>query len=923
MARLALTLLGGFQARLGAGPPLTLPTKKIQALLAYLALPPGREHARDKLAALLWGDLSQGHARHSLRQALFALRQAVAPVRPACLRIEGATIALNPDAVDIDAMSFQRLLGERTPEALAQAIELYRGDLLDGLTVQEPPFEEWLMADRERLRELAVEALAGLLTAQRAAGAVDPALQTGLRLIALDPLQESVHRTLMRLYAQLGRRGSALHQYQLCVGVLQRELGVEPEEETKLLYQEILRCGRPSDKLGSEDPIAAPPTRTPLHRLAVATDIPLIGREHEMVRLGAALEEVRRGEGRVVILQGEAGVGKSRLIAELATVAMRDCRVLLGRCHEAEQILPFGPWVGAIRSGNIMEATECLQSLLPQVRSELARLLPELGSDVAESREGALDALKLFEAVTGLLRQLAAREAVVLVLEDIHWADEMTLRLLTFVSHRCHGSPMLVVATAREEELTDVPLLSRTLEALDREAHVARLRLKPLSRPATAHLVELLARRGRETADLLSLGEEIWRTSEGNPFVVIETMRALDQGVPTPATPTLSLPERVREVIARRLDRLSEQSRQLVTVAAVIGREFEFALVQRAAEIDERLAAEGIEELVRRQLLQAVGDRFDFTHDRIRTAAYSQLLQPRRALCHRRVAEVLEELYASNLEPHALALGTHYREAKVWDKALRYLRRAGIQAVARSANREAVASFEQALIVLGHLPEAPETTALAIDLRLDLRNALRQLAELARMGERLREAEVLARAIGDQRRLARIATFMVDECMITGDYDEAIRFGREALSIARTLGDRSIEVARRSFLAGRTLPGASSATRPAYSSGTSRSRATCATSSSGRPPSSRRSRVPASPACSLSSVASTKQSGRPRPPCGSPKRPIIPTRYTPGCSSSVSPTSVAGISHARSGSSNAASTSAERGRSLSGQRWSR
>jgi DNA-binding SARP family transcriptional activator len=170
MARLALTLLGGFQARLGAGPPLTLPTKKIQAFLAYLALPPGREHARDKVAALLWGDLSQGHARRSLRQALFALRQAIEPVRPACLRVEGATIALNPEAVDVDAMRFERLVGERTPEALARAVELYHGDLLDGLTVQEPPFEEWLMGERERLRELAVEALAGLLAAQRAAG---------------------------------------------------------------------------------------------------------------------------------------------------------------------------------------------------------------------------------------------------------------------------------------------------------------------------------------------------------------------------------------------------------------------------------------------------------------------------------------------------------------------------------------------------------------------------------------------------------------------------------------------------------------------------------------------------------------------------------------------------------------------------------
>src|SRR5262245_27098857 len=155
MARLFLKLFGGFQVRLDAGPPLTLPTKKSQALLAYLALPTGREQTRDKLAALLWGDLSQGHARNSLRQALFAIRRAVGAVRPVCLCVKGATIALKADAIDVDAMTFERLVSAGTPETLGQAVELYRGDLLDGLTLQEPPFEEWLMGERERLRELA------------------------------------------------------------------------------------------------------------------------------------------------------------------------------------------------------------------------------------------------------------------------------------------------------------------------------------------------------------------------------------------------------------------------------------------------------------------------------------------------------------------------------------------------------------------------------------------------------------------------------------------------------------------------------------------------------------------------------------------------------------------------------------------------
>jgi DNA-binding SARP family transcriptional activator len=274
----------------GTGPPLALPTKKIQAFLAYLALPPGREHSRDKLASLLWGDLPQGHARNSLRQALFALRQVLEPVRPACLRVEGASIALNVESVDVDAVSFERLVGEQTPEALERAVELYRGDLLEGLTVQEGPFEEWLMGERERLRELALEALAKLLVAQRGAGAVEAALQAGLRLIGLDPLHEPVHRTLMRLYAQLGRRGSALHQYQLCVGVLQRELGVDPEEETKRLYQEILR-GRSVLTMTSEPAASGAAPFTSIRRppRVLTRDTPLIGRDQEMARLRASL----------------------------------------------------------------------------------------------------------------------------------------------------------------------------------------------------------------------------------------------------------------------------------------------------------------------------------------------------------------------------------------------------------------------------------------------------------------------------------------------------------------------------------------------------------------------------------------------------------------------------------------------------------
>src|SRR5262245_19856911 len=221
MARLELTLLGGFAARLDPGGDVSLPTRKTQALLAFLALSPGQAHPRDKLAALLWGDMGQTEARANLRKALFSLRRALAGT--AALVAGADTEVLEPANVRVDALELERLVRTGGPEGLEEVARLYRGDLLAGLALREASFEEWLLAERERLRELAMEGLAKLLVGQRAAGASDRAIDTGLRLLAFDRLQEPVHRTLMRLYAETGRRGAALRQYQLCVASLDRE----------------------------------------------------------------------------------------------------------------------------------------------------------------------------------------------------------------------------------------------------------------------------------------------------------------------------------------------------------------------------------------------------------------------------------------------------------------------------------------------------------------------------------------------------------------------------------------------------------------------------------------------------------------------------------------------------------------------------
>jgi DNA-binding SARP family transcriptional activator len=786
MATLSVMLLGGFQARIDGGPALSLPTRKAQALLAYLALPPGRAHSRDKLAALLWGGIRDESARASLRQALFSIRKALADAGSA-LRQDGDALALDPTSVDVDAALFERTVKDATPEALQRAADLYGGDLLAGFVVDEAPFEEWLLGERERLRELALEALARLLAHQRKIGAIEPAIQSALRLLALDPLQEPAHRALMRLYADAGRRGAALRQYQQCVSVLARELGVEPEQQTKALYEQILR--QPArrhavaDTAASSTVAAASQHRAP----GAAYDTTLLGRSSELDTLGHALDGViMRGEGGVIAVLGEAGIGKSRLVAELAAeAARRGARVLVGRSYESEQILAFGGWVDALRAGRVADDVVLLERLGETRRGELARLLPEAGTAPA----GAVtDARPLFESVSDVFALLAERQPLIFILEDVHWADEMSARLLAFAGRRLGGRRVLLVATAREEELADVPAVRQALDELGRDAPLTRLSLGPLSRADTMALVRAIARSGDEAA-MARLGEQAWAASEGNPFVAVETVRAQAEGSSALGGRGLALSERVRGVVGRRLDRLSELAQTLAGMGAVIGREFDFGLLQRASGMTEDDAAAGVEELIRRRVLHGLGELFDFTHDRIRDVAYGRLLVPRRKLLHRRLAETLEHVRAENSDIEPLAIGLHYREADVWDRAVVYLRQAAKRAAERGAFRASASCSEEALAALRRLPRTREHMELIYDVAGELRGALIPLGDLPRQVQAGEEMEMIAEALGDRRRLGIILGAMGYTVGALGEHRRAIGIAERGLTLAVETGD--------------------------------------------------------------------------------------------------------------------------------------
>ena len=739
MQRLRVSLLGGFQARLEPDGPLSFRTRKAEALLAYLALRAGHAHRRESLAAFLWGDLRDEQARGSLRHALYELRKALAPA-PGALRTQGDRVTIDPALIDLDVTELTRLLDAGTPAALAQAAALYRGDLLASLTVREEPWEAWVRDERERLRERALHGLARLLDHHRKVGALEAAIATARQLLELEPLEESVHRTLMRLHGQVGQRGAALRQYQHCVAVLRRELSVEPEAETRQLCQEIVQQRGASILTAPAKP--ARKIRPPEVR---AAETPLVGRATEMAQLRAALDRAASGRGGLCAVVGEAGIGKTRLVEELiADAARRNVRVLAGRAHEGDEILLFGPVVDALRTGEVAHDTELLEALGPIWRAELSRLLPDVGGGEGHPST-RVDYRRLFEAIARLGASLAARAPLLVVLEDLHWADELTVRLLAFLARGVVAERILVVVTAREESLPDAPILRHRLEDLAQSGHLTSLFLGPLSRPDTDALVEALSPPGAVTA---GLGERVWNASEGNPLVTVEIVREIQE---RGRDEILILPRRVREVISRRFERLDEESRSLLSVAAVIGREFDFDLLRHAAGLEDEVAARGLEKLVRRRLLTGVGERLGFTHERLRDVAYAELPAWRRAELHRRVGEALERLRGGRQSELGEALAEHYERGGAWARAFDYHLRVAERARQHYAYATAERACRRAVDVAAKAPTAALDVARALELHGDIASLM---GDLDGANDRYDAALVAGTTEGDRSRIA-------------------------------------------------------------------------------------------------------------------------------------------------------------------------
>ncbi len=772
MTRLSLSLLGGFDATIGTR-AFTF-TRKAQALLAFLALSPGHASPRAHLAALLWAERGEEQARNSLRQAIFDIRAALGTDGERLLRADHERVELLAARLEVDALAFQELAKTGSASALDQAAALYRGELLAGLAVKEAPFESWLTGERERLHQLAVRVLSARFEQQRTAGTLDVAIETALRLLALDPLQEPVHRALMHAYAGQGNRALALRQYRLCVDTLRRELRVEPEAETRQVYREILAeraasTGPGDDRCISEGREASPAA------IDAREPVPVVGRSAEMARLRHVLTEARAGRGGVVAVLGEAGVGKTRLVDEVANEASQlGFSVIAGRAHGSERILPFGLWIGALRASGAIVDRDTLEAIGVPWRRELARLFPELGTRGAV-RSGLDDHLRIFEAVAELLKVLARRRPVLIVLEDLHWADDTSLRLAAFLARRLTQLCVCFALTARSEELEESSLARAILREIAREPGLVEIGLSPLDRTATLELVRALATRLAVEAGG-PVEERVWRMSEGNPLAIVEAMRTLHERGGA-ATEALPIPEGMRRVVEERLDGVGPSARHVLGVAAVIGRDFDVELLSSAVNLQTGDAADAVEELLGRRILRQRGAHLDFSHDSLREIAYEALMEPRRRLIHAAVADAIERHHARDLDPYHAALAEHCRRAHLWDRAVHHLRATASQTADRGAYRDAVALFEDALNMLERLD--PNRTALeqAIDVRLETRDLLHILGDFFRGRDHLDAAERCATELADEPRLAAIRNAISSSCWITGDYRRAVGLG--------------------------------------------------------------------------------------------------------------------------------------------------
>jgi DNA-binding SARP family transcriptional activator len=722
-------LFGALELRFDGAALPPLESARTESLLAYLLLHRDAPQPRQHLAFLLWPDSAEPQARTNLRHLLYTLRHAL-PDSDRLLEVTPRTLRWRPDAplwLDVSAFEAASSSRERNTEeelaVLQVAAALYRGDLLEG------SYDEWILAERERLRARYLDVLARLTTLLEARGDSAGATQFAEELVRRDSLSEEAYRQLMRLYDVAGDRARAMRVYHACVATLERELGVEPSPLTRAAYDALL----PADQ----------PAVSPRPRGVQGGGFPLVGRQAERARLAGLWRVSERGRAQLVVVTGEPGVGKTRLVKEFRGWCMQGGAVTAeARAYAAEGALAYGPVVEWLRA----EGIRTRLGRLDRARlAELARLLPEfrtvvLADSQIDKPPGSDRRQRLFDAAARAI--LSAEAPLLLVADDLQWWDRETLQFLHYLLRVQPDARLLVAATARDDVIDRGHPFGDLLAGLHALDRCTAIPLARLSRIETAALAEQIGGSTIDDAD------RFYSETEGNPLFVVEAVRAGWRGGNDNRN---ELSPKVQAAIESRLAQLSEPARDLVGLAAAVGRAFTTDILLAASDAGEDVVVQGLDELWRRRITREQGsDAYDFSHDKIREVAYHGLSPAHRRRAHRRIAGALAQHHALDPGPVSGQIAAHYEQAGRPEDAIAWYGRAAEMAQQLFANAEAVRLLDRALTLLRTLPETAERQTQGLALLAALPAPLGAAEGYAsdRLSTELQRALDLSRALG-------------------------------------------------------------------------------------------------------------------------------------------------------------------------------
>lgn len=694
-----ISLLGRFQVRvsetrLGSD---DIPGRKAPALLKLLALSRDRQLVRDQAMELLWPDLDSTSAAGQMYKAIHQLRKAFGAGElesnaSEWIATRGNFVVLAPpDGCITDVDAFEQAahdaLALRHINELERAVALYAGDLLPT-----DLYAAWTRAPRDRLRQIYIDVLLALAQGYQARGDLTAAAEIHRTALEKDATLEIAHRGLMTIFARQGQRDRALKQYGVCLDALADELGVAPSQETRALYDEI-------DRQKPDTTVAVERTRlqTPI-RMA-----PLVNREAECRVIDGCLDPLPAERGSVLLIEGPAGIGKTRLVRELVARAQRrGFRALVGSVYEMEGTIAYGPFLDILQAA-LRDSPAGQERIPAEIASVLsghvqdARPVPNADPRAAQTY--------LFARIAEFLRQRALSAPLVVVLENGHAADQGSIELFHFLARRLQDAPLLLVVTRRTEGAATGDPLDKLVRSVRETATVNVITLAPLS-AADHH--ELLQPQSGERLLSREQSDEIFQLSEGNPMYALELYEFRSRPVAPGAHRSQSartVPPSLRNSVGERLDKLSPPARELLTIAAIAGEGVSHPLLETlwASGNADRAGAgllDLLDQLIAAHLLYERGIHYHFRHALYRNCIYESVSEARRRVMHAQVAHGLVELGEREAELPVEQIAFHYQRAGDARQAAHFLMLAGQRAAAMYAHEDALRRYRDALTLL-------------------------------------------------------------------------------------------------------------------------------------------------------------------------------------------------------------------------------